>query len=57
MGLEESQFMVAHLMVCTSSFTVLISTTGLAVRVTFIVAKIEEVQLVRTEYSKPTVKP
>ena len=55
MGLGESQFMVVHLMVC--SFTVLISTTRLAVRVTFIVAKIEEVQLVRTEYSKPTVKP
>ena len=43
MELEESQFMVAHLMVC--SFTVLnISTTRHAVRVTFIVAKIEEVQ-------------
>ena len=57
MGLGESQFMVAHLMVPVCSFTVLISTTRLAVRVTFIVAKIEEVQLVRTEYSKPTVKP
>ena len=43
--------MVARLMVC--SFTVLISITRLAVRVTFIVAKIEEVQLVRIEYSKP----
>ena len=53
MGLEESQFMVAHLMVC--SFTVLISTTGLAVRVTFIVAKIEEAQLLRIEYGKPLI--
>ena len=43
MGLEESQFMVAHLMVC--SFTVLnISKRRHAVRVTFIIAKIEEVQ-------------
>ena len=53
MGLEESQFMVAHLMVC--SFTVLISITGRALRVRFVVVKIEEVQLLRIEYSKPLI--
>ena len=40
MGLEESQFMVAHLMVC--SFR-------------FVVVKIEEVQLLRIEYSEPLI--
>ena len=45
--------MVAHLMVC--SFTVLISTTRLALKVRFVVVKIEEVQLVRIEYSKPLI--
>ena len=45
--------MVAHLMVC--SFTVLISTTGRALRVRFVVVKIKEVQLLRIEYSKPLI--
>ena len=53
MGLEESQFMVAHLMVC--SFTVLISITGRALRVRFVVVKIEEGQLLRIEYSEPLI--
>ena len=55
MGLEESQFMVAHLMVCTCSFTGLISTTGCALRVRFVVVKIEEGQLLRIEYSEPSI--
>ena len=45
--------MVAHLMVC--SFTVLISTTRRALRVRFVVVKIEEVQLLRIEYSEPLI--
>ena len=45
--------MVAHLMVC--SFTVLISITGRALRVRFVVVKIEEVQLLRIEYSEPLI--
>ena len=45
--------MVAHLMVC--SFTVLISITGRALRVRFVVVKIEEAQLLRIEYSEPLI--
>ena len=47
--------MVARLMVCTCSFTVLISITGRALRVRFVVVKIEEVQLLRIEYSEPLI--
>ena len=45
--------MVAYLMVC--SFTVLISITGRALRVRFVVVKIEEGQLLRIEYSEPLI--
>ena len=45
--------MVAHLMVC--GFTALISTTGCALRVRFVVVKIEEGQLLRIDYSEPLI--